>query len=193
MKALIFILLISLTLPLTSYQHNVGNDNDLETTKYLNFLAALKNISTFSYFTVIKVKNLNTGETKELCTKGNFVSGAIHKELHLDYDTAGTSKAFQFAQSKKDRYFEFKNKEALDNISFFEYKPNMVKEVQTRYNFDKAIKIIKSKECFGIRLSSDEMKAFAHVLFNKGYLTGENNCFGGALEYVDRSGIEDKR
>lgn len=28
------------------------------------------------------------------------------------------------------------------------------------------------------------MKALAHLLFNEGYLTGENDCWGGALKYV---------
>lgn len=187
MKVLVSILALVLTLPLTSYQHKVDRSNDLETEKYLNFLAAVENSSTFSYFTVIKVKNLNTGETKEICTKGNFVAGAIHRELKLDYDKDGLNKAYEFAKSKKDRYFEFKNKEALDNISFFDYKTNLVAKIQTKYNFDKTIGIIKKDKEFSIRLSDDEMKAFAHVLFNKGYLTGENNCWGGALEYVDKT------
>ena len=111
----------------------------------------------------------------------------MHKELNVGYDTKGQQQVFDFAKSKKDRYFEFKNKEALDNISFFDYKTSLVAEIQTEYNFDKAIEIIKKGKDFSIRLSDDRMKAFAHVLFNKGFLTGENNCFGGALEYVDRT------
>lgn len=187
MKALVFILTLVLTLPFLSYQHNVSKDNDIETEKYLNFLAAVENTSTFNYFTVIKVKNLNTGETKEICTKGNFVAGAIHRELNLDYDKVGLSKASEFVKSKKDRYFEFKSKEALNNVSFFEYKTELVKKIQTKYNFDKTTDIIKKKKEFSIRLSDEEMKAFAHVLFNKGFLTGENDCFGGTLEYIDRT------
>jgi len=187
MKVLISILALVLTLPLTSYQHKIDRDNDLEIEKYLNFLAAVKNSSTLSYFTVIKVKDINSGVTKEICTKGNFVVGAIHRELNLDYDRLGLSKAFEYARSKKDRYFEFKNKEALENISFFGYKTELVKRIQAKYNFDKTVDIIKKKKEFSIRLPDDEMKAFAHILFNKGYLTGENNCFGGALQYIDRA------
>jgi len=187
MRALVSILTFFLTLPLLSHQQKVDKTYDLDNEKYLNFLAAVQNSSTFSYFTVIKVKNLNTGVTKEICTKGNFVAGALHRELNVDYDTNGQQKVFDFAKSKKDRYFEFKNKEALDNISFFDYKTKLVDKIQTEYNLDKAIEIIKKDKAFSIRLSDDEMKAFAHVLFNKGYLTGENNCWGGTLEYVDRT------
>jgi hypothetical protein len=186
MRPFVSILTFILTLPLLSYQHKVDKAFDLENEKYLNFLAAVQNNSTFSYFTVIKVKNLNTGVTKEICTKGNFVSGALHMELKADYGEKGEKTVLAFAKSRKDRYFEFKNKKALDNISFFDYKTKLVDKIQTEYNIDKAIEIIKKDKNFSIRLSDDEMKAFAHVLFNKGYLTGENDCWGGSLEYVDR-------
>ena len=143
MRVFVSILTFILTLPLLSYQHKVGKPFDLDNEKYLNFLAAVQCSSTFSYFTVIKVKNLNTGVTKEICTKGNFVAGALHRELNVGYDAKGQQKVFDFAKSKKDRYFEFKNKEALDNISFFDYKTKLVDKVQAEYNFDKAVEIIK--------------------------------------------------
>lgn len=187
MRAFVSILTFILTLPLLSYQHKVDKTIDLDNEKYLNFLAAVQNSSTFSYFTVIKVKNLNTGVTKEICTKGNFVSGALHMELKADYGEKGEETVLAFTKSRKDRYFEFKNKKALDNISFFDYKTKLVDKIQSEYNIDKAIKIIKKDKDFSIRLTDDEMKAFAHVLFNKGYLTGENDCWGGALEYIDRT------
>jgi hypothetical protein len=187
MRLSVSILIFILTLPLISYQHKADKAYDLDNEKYLNFIAAVQNRSTFSYFTVIKVKNLNTGLTKEVCTKGNFVLGALHIELKAGYDDKGQKKVFDFAKSSKDRYFEFKNKKALDNISFFGYQTNLVAKIQTKYSFDKTIEIIKKEKNFSIRLADDEMKAFAHVLFNKGFLTGENNCWGGALEYVDRT------
>ena len=187
MRAIISILIFLLALPLVSYRHGSDNTDKLENEKYLNFLAAIQNNSTFSYFTVIKVKNLNTGAVKEICTKGKFVDGALHSELNADYDTKGEKKVFEFVKSKHNRYFEFRNKEALKNISFFDYKTTLVRKIQARYNINKVITIIKEKKRLSIRLSDDEMKAFAHVLFNKGYLTGESDCWGGALEYVDRT------
>ena len=187
MRNFVSILLIGLTIPLISYQHKPDKSKEVESEKYLNFLAAVKNFSTFSYFTVIKVKNLNTGETKEICTKGNFLAGAIHLEFKLNYDGEGQSNAYKIAETKKDRYFEFKSKKALDNISFFDYKLNYIDSVKIKYDFDKVIDIITKEKKFSLRLSDDEMKAFAHVLFNRGFLTGEDSCWGGALEYVDRT------
>ncbi len=97
MRAFIYIVTFILTLPLLSYQHKVDKRHDLEDEKYLNFLAAVQNSSTFSYFTVIIVKNLNTGLTKEICTKGNFVAGALHRELNAGYDTKGQQQVFDFS------------------------------------------------------------------------------------------------
>lgn len=185
MKALVSILMFIATVPLTSYRDPGKRDNGLEIEKYLNFIAAVGNTSTFSYFTVIKVTDLNTGQMKEICTKGNFVAGAIHRELNVGYDSGGLNKVLRFAKSKRDRSFEFKNKEALNNISFYDYDAGLVDKIQKKYNFDKIVKSIKQDEKFVIELFEEEMKPFAHVLFNRGYLTGENNCFGGQLRYVE--------
>lgn len=166
---------------------SLTTDKDLATEKYLNFVAAIENSSTYSYFTVIKVKNLNTGQIKEICTSGQFVSGALHIELRKDYDNKGENEVLVFAKNRRDLFFEFKNKKALENISFFEYDPNQLDKEKAKYNFDKVVEIIKKDKKFSIRLPDDEMKLFAHILFNKGYMTGESDCIGGTLDYVDRT------
>jgi len=171
-----------LILPLSSYK-----SKDIETEKFLNFLAAIKNKSTFDYFTVITVKDLNTGITKEICTKGNFVSGALHIELDADYDDKGEQRVLSFAKDKKNRYFEFKSKKALENISFSVYKSESVAKIQAEFNFDKITGIISQEKNYSIRLPSSKMANFAHALFNRGLLSGESSCFGGTLEYVDRT------
>ena len=159
----------------------------IENEKYLSFIAALKNESTFNYFTVIKVKDINSGVTKEICTKGNFVSGALHIELNADYDYKGAQKVLSFAKSKRDRYFEFKNKKALDNISFFQYDSNYLDKVQRKFNFDNIVKSIKRDKKFSISLPDKEMTTFAHVLFNRGIMSGESDCFGGTLECFNKT------
>lgn len=183
MKSLLTILLIFLTLPLTSFKEK----KDLETEKYLNFLAAIENTSTFSYFTVIKVKDLNTGVTKEICAKGSFVSAALHDELNARYDEEGNLIVEQLVKKKKNRYFEFKDKTALEDLSFYEYNLKQLKKVQEKYDFSKVVQIIQKDKKFVVALSYKEMKYFAHVVFNKGYMTGESDCFGGRLEFVDRT------
>ena len=181
MKAILFISLFSLTVPL------FGNKaEDLQTEKYLNFLCAVQNVSTFNYFTVIMAKNLNTGEIKEICTKGNFVSGALHIELKKDYSPHVQKAVIEFVQKHRDRYFEFKDLKALENISFNDYDPKLLVKLEKKYPIEKIIGTIKGTKQFSCRLPDNEMKLLAHALFERGFMTGENNCFGGTLEYVER-------
>jgi len=181
------ILFLFLTLTLSSFK----GDGNLATEKYLNFIAAIENNSTFNYFAVIKVKNINSGETKEICTKGNFISGALHIELNAGYDRNGKEKVLSYVKNKKNLYFEFRNKKALANISFFDYDPSKLVSMKRKYNVDKTVELIKMNGKFSMYLKQDEMRLFAHLLFNRGYLTGESDCFGGMLEYIDRSRPED--
>ena len=174
-------------LPLSSYK-----SDGLENEKYLNFLTSLENESTFGYFTVVTAKDLKTGLTKEICTKGNFVSGALHIELNADYDVKGSRKVLASAKASKTLYFEFKKRKALDNISYYDYDDKYVATIAKRYNIDSAVAIIKSSNKFSINISAKNRKAFAHALFNRGYLSGESDCFGGPLVYIDRNKINRK-
>jgi len=165
----------------------------IEKLKFLNFVRALENGSTFHYFTVIKVKNLNSGEIKEICTSGNFVSGALHRELNKGYNSKSATEVMSLVNARSDRYFEFRNKEALENISFFDYDPEFVESVKKKYDFDKMLKKIKENGRLSMGFENDEeMKAFAHALFNEGYLSGENACAGGSLIYVSEKDIKEK-
>lgn len=179
-----FFIIVLLVL-LTSYRE--GNTIELENEKYLNFVAAIENHSTVSYFTVVKIKNLNNNQIKEVCTKGNFLMGALHREMGLGYDTASQRKVLEFAKSKKNRYFELKNKKALQNISFFDYNAKLINDVKNEYNLNKVIDLIEENKDFAIWLGRDKNKAFAHVMFNSGIMMAENSCVGGTIYYVDRN------
>lgn len=182
MKPLLLFIYLSYFLSLKGSQID-----PLKKEKYLNFIAAIENGSTYSYFTVIKVKDLNTGQVKEICTKGNFVVGALDRELSKDTGSKDEPDVLAFAKNHSDLYFEFKNKKALENISFYDYDPNQLSKIRSDYDFNKVVEIIKKQKKFSIRLNDQDMKLFAHILFNKGYMTGESDCFGGALDYVDRN------
>jgi hypothetical protein len=176
------------TIPLFGF-HPSPTDG-LDEVKYHHFVMALENSSTFNYFTVVKVKDHRSNKVKEICTKGNFLCGAVHLELRAGYDSNGERNALKWAMSKKDRYFEFKNPKALDNISFSDYDPKIVQLIQKKYNVDAIARQIRTTKHFSIRLDDKEMKALAHILFNLGFLTGESSCWGGTLVYVDPSSQE---
>lgn len=96
-------------------------DSKLEEEQYQNYMVAIQNYSTFNYFTVVKVKNLNTGEVKEVCTYGYTVIGALSYELNSKTNKQQEQNVFEYAASKHNRYFELRNKKALENLSFFTY------------------------------------------------------------------------
>ena len=155
---------------------------------YLNYVAAIKNESTFQYHLVIKLKNLNTGQTREICTEGNFLKGALHREYKLSYGGNGINKVEKIALDNKDRYFEFKNDSAMWNLGVENYSMDDLKELEKKINFDSLAAQIKKTKKWEKQISDDKlMMMYAHALFNRGVLTGENNCFGGTLQYVDKN------
>jgi hypothetical protein len=59
-----------------------------------------------------------------------------------------------------------------------------LKDFEQRTNIDQLTKDI-NKDWKKKLLDEKEMLLYAHSLFNRGILTGENNCYGGTLEVVE--------
>ena len=152
---------------------------------FVNYRKAIKNSSTFQYFLVITIKDLNTGESREICTKGDFLQGAIHKEYGFDYGEKSTSRVEKMALRNRKMYFEFKNPDALKNLGLDKYTIEELKNFEIQINIDHLIK--KIKKGWSIKpINNKEMLLYAHALFKRGILTGENNCYGGTLELVSK-------
>lgn len=154
---------------------------------YLNYVAAVKNPSTFQYYLVIKYKNLNTNEVREICTVGDFLSGALHHEYNIDYDNPGAKKVLSIALKNKRRYFEFKNDNAIKNLGGETYTIKELKQLEQKVNFDSITAHVKKTKRWSVGLRRKQLIMYAHALFNRGILTGQNGCVGGSLEYVDRN------
>lgn len=175
----IYVLVFSLISILFFSQNN-------EKLLFNNFLYAMKQSSTLDFFIVIKVKNLNTNEIKEICTQENFLKGAIHKELNIDYTKEGQRKVYEYLKNKNKRYFEFRNKEALENISFDKYDNSALIDFEENYDLEKIILTIRDKKQITYyKFKNNEKFAMLHLLFNKGILMNESSCFGGTLYLVD--------
>jgi hypothetical protein len=93
-----------------------AQDSTLVQKTYLKVIKT--GISTAPDFIVVKIKDLNTGESKEICTTANFFFGALSKE-----QIPGFNKSYmEYLLSKSaDRTFELKKSDALKNIGFFNY------------------------------------------------------------------------
>ena len=158
---------------------------------YLNYLASLNNEgSTFQYYMVIKIKNLNTGETREICTDANGLLGALHREKNVGYDDKNRNWILSLAKKNKERYFEFKNQDALDNLVLEFYSMSDLENLEKRVNFDSLAKHIVQEKKWKMSYPGQNI-LYAHALFNRKILTGENNCQGYNLHYVDRERPQD--
>lgn len=151
-----------------------------------NYKEAILNEGTFSYFTVVRVKNRNTGETRELATKGNFLRGAMHRELGLGYDSSSIERVDRLLLNNSSRHFRFSSQEALDNIGFDRYSIDELRNLERSIDFDSLALAIKKNGKWRKEIVNDDheiMAMYAHALYNRGILTGENSCWGGALRY----------
>ncbi|MGI4872884.1 MAG: hypothetical protein ACRYFX_17125 [Janthinobacterium lividum] len=152
---------------------------------YLNYLRAVKtHSSTFQYYLVVRVKNSITGLTREYCTMGNFLLGALHREYNLGYDSKSEAKAYKMAIGSRYRYFEFKQDSALSNISSWDYTMSDLVVFEKKHNLDSLAIAIRHKGKWHISRSDSIMTLYAHALFNRGILTGENSCFSDGIHYV---------
>ena len=166
-------------------------DTISETQKFKMFCAALENQSTAPNFVVVIVKNLNTGEVKEICTEAPFVEGAIYRQ---------TGK-FSFSTDCNDypnRYFEFSADSALWNISFDLYTISELEKYATTIDIYKIVQQVQNGELQSITFGFDEEKQtwkkqtweethkeqtmFAHIMFNNGIMMTRGCVAGNVSE-----------
>jgi hypothetical protein len=144
-------------------------------TKFLMFCSALNNNSTEPNYIVITVKNINTGEKKEICTEAPFLQGAFFRQCGkyikpIDY------------KYYRDRYFEFSNDSALWNISFDLYSSSEFEKYKFNINADEYVENAKKKDLTIMfdpyKESRKEQIMFAHIMFNNGIMM-TRGCVAG--------------
>jgi hypothetical protein len=198
----ISLIIISIGLLSCRQSNSTGLTNIIDSSKimldsilYDNYLKAIDNESTFQFFLVAKIKDLNTGQIREICTQGNFLKGALHREYDINYDSIGTLKVYHLATDNHKRYFEFKNDSAIWNIcGVWPYSMDDLIKLERQIDFDSLAQQIKKDNKWSMKIFDDKtMLMYAHSLFNRGILTGENNCFGGTLIFVEDKWIEERK
>ena len=150
-----------------------------------------KNERNNTFFVVVKVKNKNTGKTKEICTTVAFLQGAIEQET--DSNISADSIQYKYP----DLCFEFSNPGALDNISFGEYTSDQLDSFQNTLNIKRIIRQVKKgklnskffglsgKDSLAFLRSRTEQKMFAHILFNNGILCRQGQCYNSSTLYFE--------
>lgn len=158
--------------------------------RYAIFEIAYDNKSTAPSYIVFKAKDLNTGLTKEICCEAPFLSGAMHRELQIEYNSKGTEYIDSIILANRQGVFKFKNKEALNNISFFDY-PDSTKLMKIAEGID----LDYYSKTFGKNDSSKLMYfktdtafvqiTFTHIMFKCGILTNRDCEAGNNIWFGD--------
>jgi hypothetical protein len=133
-------------------------------------------------FVVIRAKNLNTGKTTEICTQPGYVIDAIRQQYGIG--EFGPNRTIDSLINKNEmRYFEFNREEALRVLALDTYTSDELDSLEKTVNFDTIISEIKRDsewtKSLGRKDEGKLIRMWAHILFNKGILTGESVCRGG--------------
>lgn len=154
------------------------------------FEIAYNNKSTTPSYIVFKAKDLNTGVIKEICCEAPFLSGAMHREFNIEYDTKGTEYIDSIILENRLEIFEFINKKALNNISFSEYpdkesidriaSKNDLDYYNDRFGANDSIKYMHFENDTGF-----VQESFAHIMFKCGIITSRDCIAGNNIWFGD--------
>jgi hypothetical protein len=144
-------------------------------TKQEMFCKALNNFSTAPNYVVLNIKNIKTGEIKEVCTEAPFLSGAIFKEY-------GKFPVKIDCKINKDRYFEFSKVSALRIINYNLYSKISLDSFSKTINVEEIIKLVKNGKLNTktFKNSGKEQIMFAHLMFNNGVMM-TRGCVAGNI------------
>jgi len=151
-----------------------------------NFEDAYNNNSTAPSYIVFKAVDLNTRQTKEICCVAPFLSGAMHREYKKDYDNNGTNYIDSLVLNNKERLFKFRDKSALENISFYDYPDSLfIEKEKKKYNLDQYItKFVGTDSTESVNFSDRKnfkQVVFAHIMFKCGIITRQDCVAGNYL------------
>jgi len=141
--------------------------------KFKMFCSALSNQSTAPNYVVVTVRNLNTGEIKEVCTEAPFINGAMGREIG-DWSIQ--------CKDYKARYFELSKDSALSNISFNLYTQSELERFEKSIHVANIVEQVKSGKLNGKTFegSKKEQVMFAHLMFNYGVMM-TRGCIAGNI------------
>lgn len=139
-----------------------GRDS-VEAQKHRLFLKAINDCFTQTpYFTVARVKDIQTDSVKTVCFLGKWLCGM---------------------SSTKERYFELSAK-ALEQIDYHQYPVSGFDKIAEKYHFDRWLRKLRKRGHISIYMKDGDhikMAMLAHLFFERGYLPGLNNCLASYL------------
>jgi len=154
------------------------------------FKIAYDNKSTAPSYIVFQAKDLNTGIEKEICCEAPFLSGAMHRELNVDYDEKGTEYIDSIILTNRHKTFEFRKEDALNNISFGEYPDKeTIDKIAAKNDLDYYNKKFGTNDSIKFMHFDNDtgfiQESFAHIMFKIGIITSRDCVAGNNIWFGD--------
>ena len=146
---------------------------------YKNYTKAVYNsVSTFQLYLVVNIHDKSTSIKKEICLTGRELLFSMQKEWN--HNAYKEFKSMRKLIRNKNRTFEINSINKFEPLNRINYSKLELKEFSDKINSDSIAKSISKKENWDYYLSNEKEKVMlAHLLFNKGILTGIDECMGG--------------
>ena len=176
----------------TEIQANIKTTDTISKAQKLKmYCTALENFSTAPNYVVVIAKNLNTGEVKEICTETNFLSGAITRQTGKNTSTISKNGVLYIGsticEDYPNRYFEFSEEDALENISYDLYSESELNDYAKTVHIANTVERVKNGALRDTTFCYDDYKKcrkeqimFAHLMFNNGIMM-TRGCWAGNI------------
>jgi len=151
---------------------------------YKNYCKAIDSYgSTYQNYLVVKIQDKSNGKLTEICLTGFELISTMTDEWGYNIDDE--FKVVKKVIRNKKRVFKVKNANELKHLKRIKYSQIELSNYSKQVNFDSIVKSISDRKKWSYFAKNEkEQIMIAHLLFNKGFLTGINECFGGdELEY----------
>ncbi|MFC0878942.1 hypothetical protein ACE01N_20275 [Saccharicrinis sp. FJH2] len=154
------------------------------------FEIAYNNKSSAPSYIVFNAKDLNTGVTKEICCEAPFLSGAMHRELNVEYDENGIKYIDSTILANREKTFHFINKNALANISFYKYPDKeTIDKISKTYNLDDYFNKFGANDLIKYTHFENDtgfvQVSFALIMFKCGIITSRDCIAGNNIWFGD--------
>jgi hypothetical protein len=155
--------------------YDIKNENRI----YENYCKAIDNAdSTYQYFLVVNILDKSTGLTTEVCLTGFELLSTMAEEWNLGFENE--SKVVRKLKRNKNRTFSVKSAKQLKFINRVKYSKPELEKFSEEIGLDSIVTSISMKNKWNYFPANEkEQIMLAHLLFNKGILTGTNECYGG--------------
>jgi len=135
--------------------------------------------STMPYYLVAHISDKKNNINQEICLTGEELVQALTREWNIYYEKE--YKTIKKIKRRGSRSFTFEKNYDRNSLYRISYSTEELNSYLNEINIDSIAKSIKNDSKWSYFTTNEkEQRMLSHELFNRGILTGVNECFGGA-------------